>query len=531
MDEERFLPSRENPRYVGGFSNGNSNSNKVMPSEVVAVQKALPLILDRFKAMLTEREEEMRVSDGDVLPPTTEEIVGLYELVLSELTFNSKPIITDLTIIAGEQREHGEGIADAICARIIEAPVDQKLPSLYLLDSIVKNIGREYIRHFSSRLPEAYRQVHPNLYPAMRHLFGTWSTVFPPSVLRKIEAQLLFSPSANHQSSGLTSLKASESPRPTHGIHVNPKYLEARRQFEHSTADSNNEHARGTSSTLTIYGQKPASGYDEYDSDNAEGSLSSQVEDQRLSSNSHPAHYSFTLGAGRLLPSSAARLAKSSSPFTIEHGRSSSPPVDAFAVDNSPRRFVERASPSHIGFESGLRRMTGREELSDWPRNQWSYDGSYRRPETSSVYNNGRELQRPRALIDAYGSDRRTQTPNYKPLKVDVNGIDNKVGTKAWQDTDEKEFDWEDMSPTLADHSRSNDMFSSSVPPLESFRSRPGYGTRDTAPLDSDFRRGNWSSLSQISVAKDSSVNLEDALPIPTASVCFLNISVPIVGF
>lgn len=81
----------------------------------------------------------------------------------------------------------------------------------------------------------AYRQAHPNLHPSMRHLFRTWSLVFPPSVLRKIESQLQFSPSVNNQSSVS---KASESPRPTHGIHVNPKYLEARRQLEHSTADT-----------------------------------------------------------------------------------------------------------------------------------------------------------------------------------------------------------------------------------------------------------------------------------------------------
>ncbi|KAG2684249.1 hypothetical protein I3760_10G068300 [Carya illinoinensis] len=457
--------NRENPRNLATVT-------KVVATELPP-QKPTQTILDRFKALLRQRDDELRGSaeDDTVTPPSAEEIVHFYDLLLSELTFNSKPIITDLTIIAGDQKEHGKGIAEGICARILEAPVEQKLPSLYLLDSIVKNIGREYVTYFSSCLPEvfceAYRQVHPNQHNAMQHLFGTWSAVFPPSVVRMIEAQIQFSPSANDQSSGLTPSRASESPRPTHGIHVNPKYL---RQLEHSAVDGNIQQARETSA-LKLYGQKPSIGYDEFDLGQAE-LLSSQAGDPRLSSTGNA--------------------------------------VEEFAADHSSRRLADRSSTAHLKFKYGLGRATGGdEEMSSLHGKH--YAGSNHTLQTRTMYNvsNGNEHQQPRALIDAYGNDTGKRSFNDKPLlgqRHDINGIDNKVFTPSWQNTEEEEFDWEDLSRPLVDRSRSNDFLSTSVPPFGRVSVRPAFGVQRASPL--------MANQAQLPALDNSSMITEDAVPL-----------------
>ena len=81
--------------------------------------------------------------------------VGLsYGSSLEDLTFNSKPIINSLTMIAEELIDSAPSVVAVIEETLATRPADKKLPVMYLLDSICKNIGGAFVENFQVNLPE-----------------------------------------------------------------------------------------------------------------------------------------------------------------------------------------------------------------------------------------------------------------------------------------------------------------------------------------------------------------------------------------
>ena len=123
-----------------------------------------------------------------------EEVAASYAAELEELTFNSKPIINSLTMIAEELLPHASVLVKVIEDKIRSAPADQKLPTVYLMDSIVKNIGGAYKQQFAASVPEllgaTYDVATPKVMTSLKNLAKTWDGIFPADVMQRVNARI-----------------------------------------------------------------------------------------------------------------------------------------------------------------------------------------------------------------------------------------------------------------------------------------------------------------------------------------------------
>ncbi|KAI3652443.1 hypothetical protein MP228_002768 [Amoeboaphelidium protococcarum] len=122
-----------------------------------------------------------------------EEIGEDYALSLQDLNYNSKPIITSLTLIAEENEWAAEQIVQVIEQRLQSVPLNQKLPVMYLMDSIIKNVKGKYLVYFAANLYRIYTTIYEqacasqkegdDLRARLEKLVKTWSGYFADDLL------------------------------------------------------------------------------------------------------------------------------------------------------------------------------------------------------------------------------------------------------------------------------------------------------------------------------------------------------------
>ncbi|KAF8468373.1 hypothetical protein BDZ91DRAFT_108225 [Kalaharituber pfeilii] len=137
------------------------------------------------------------------VPPS--EVAEDYKSSLEDLAFNSRLEISNLTVIAKENIHAAQAIARVIEEHIDKTAPSRKLPALYLLDSIVKNVGTPYTLFFGRNLyrtfMDAYTLVDQPIRKKLEEMLQTWkqpvpgspssAPVFPSEITRKIEATLI----------------------------------------------------------------------------------------------------------------------------------------------------------------------------------------------------------------------------------------------------------------------------------------------------------------------------------------------------
>ncbi|KAH8716980.1 hypothetical protein GQ44DRAFT_398493 [Phaeosphaeriaceae sp. PMI808] len=132
------------------------------------------------------------------------EVAADFRDALQDLRMNSRPEISNLTLIAKENTEYAQAISTELEQHIKSTRPEFKLPALYVLDSIVKNVGTPYTvylgRNMYRTFMDAYLVMDQGTRKAMEGLLRTWKQpvpesmdhrpVFPADVTRDIENAL-----------------------------------------------------------------------------------------------------------------------------------------------------------------------------------------------------------------------------------------------------------------------------------------------------------------------------------------------------
>jgi len=170
-----------------------------------------------------------------------------YAETLEELKFNSKPHISTLTELARDYGKNRQGreVIEIIKKRIVskETPITQKMPTMYLLDSILKNHPDNYKQHIEEILASVFEVTFSSgdekIRMAMYKLRQTWTPWFQYKTLydldmrtKKLDKAWPIIENPAKSGSGSSDLPTASKPKPpsdikrqTSNIHVNPNFV------------------------------------------------------------------------------------------------------------------------------------------------------------------------------------------------------------------------------------------------------------------------------------------------------------------
>ncbi|KAG8086913.1 hypothetical protein GUJ93_ZPchr0010g8091 [Zizania palustris] len=223
-------------------------------------------------------------------------------------------------------------------------------------------------------------------------------------------------------------------------------------------------------------------------------------------------HEAFRSHTGMIRPGSPHLLSKHPSILNAEgplansrRTLSRSPPLDVLPRNASPKRALERPPLSNSVLGHDPRRLPDR---NGWFERKWALEDGAQRPSMSILEEEYRK-QSARELIDAYGNSQGKDVDERLPKmqRLDSNGMSSKSSAHKWLTSDEEEYTWEDMSPTLTDRNRT------STPLLPTAgMMRDGFPGSNTGLLEPDIVRHSWPGQAPRPAIDGPPLSLEDRI-------------------
>ncbi|KAL3880688.1 hypothetical protein ACJMK2_032908 [Sinanodonta woodiana] len=158
---------------------------------------------------------------------TTPEVIVEFANAIEELNINSKPQINFLTMLAEDHEQYAPEIVRVIEAHIQKVKPNSKLPAIYLIDSIVKNLPHSsykslLMKNIVHTFTSVFEKVDEKTRAALYKVRQTWVDIFPNNKLYGIDVQI---------NSHLDPAWPVTAAPPEQGsIHVNPRFLRLQQQ-------------------------------------------------------------------------------------------------------------------------------------------------------------------------------------------------------------------------------------------------------------------------------------------------------------